>query len=496
MKIVLGGPGCGKTHYLMTEVEKMLEAGIHPKEIAFLSFTRKASYEARDRAATKFGLANEDIPYFRTLHSFVFRQLALTPSDIMGDEDFQTVGKALGLVTNVTEDSGLHMPDTKGSEIAYLEQFARATRQPLKDVCLQMQMQKFFDVDRYADSLLEYKRNRHVVDFTDILEMYANGQGECPKFRVVFIDEAQDLSLLQWEVVWRIIKGVEIVYVAGDDDQAIYEWSGADVKQFLALKGEQVVLPKSHRLPRAVFDKVNSIAARIKRRYAKDWAPAYEGGEVRKYAEPFMVDLSSGTWYILARNRYMLPGLVEMVRDKGFAYSYMGTSSTDSDSFRALLNWERLRRGDLLKHEEVMLLTKRMREGAWDEKKSRSLRSASPAATYTYDTLAPSFGLLVPKDEDWMSAIRMSIVDRQYYRAARRHGEKLLGTPRIIISTIHQVKGGEADHVLLLPDMSFNCHRSYSQDSDAESRVFYVGASRARQSLHLIHPRTSRFYEL
>ena len=46
------------------------------------------------------------------------------------------------------------------------------------------------------------------------------------------VDEAQDLTPLQWDMVVKIAKGVDRVYIAGDDDQAIYEWNGADVKHF------------------------------------------------------------------------------------------------------------------------------------------------------------------------------------------------------------------------------------------------------------------------
>ena len=54
----------------------------------------------------------------------------------------------------------------------------------------------------------------------------------------MFIDEAQDLSLLQWEMVRKIWSRAEKTYIAGDDDQAIFKWAGADVDHFIALKEE------------------------------------------------------------------------------------------------------------------------------------------------------------------------------------------------------------------------------------------------------------------
>ena len=72
--IVLGPPGTGKTTTLLNEVEKYLKE-TDPNRIGYFSFTQKAAYEARDRAMAKFNYSEDDLPYFRTLHSLAFRQL-------------------------------------------------------------------------------------------------------------------------------------------------------------------------------------------------------------------------------------------------------------------------------------------------------------------------------------------------------------------------------------------------------------------------------------
>jgi DNA helicase-2/ATP-dependent DNA helicase PcrA len=72
----------------------------------------------------------------------------------------------------------------------------------------------------------------------------------------------------------------------------------------------------------------------------------------------------------------------------------------------------------------------------------------------------------------------------------------LSGESRIHISTIHGSKGGEADNVLLLTDISPKTHTSYQENQDDESRVFYVAATRAKQNLHIVMPRTGRYFDL
>ncbi len=72
-----------------------------------------------------------------------------------------------------------------------------------------------------------------------------------PKFDVVFIDEAQDLSSMQWNMTKTIWDKTEDTFIAGDDDQAIFKWAGADVNAFFAFKNQMINLPliQSPRIP-------------------------------------------------------------------------------------------------------------------------------------------------------------------------------------------------------------------------------------------------------
>ena len=94
------------------------------------------------------------------------------------------------------------------------------------------------------------------------------------KFEVLFIDEAQDLSLLQWEMVKQIWSRAEKTYIAGDDDQAIFKWAGADVDHFIAFKEEVddiKTLDQSYRIPGGPIHELSQrIISKVQNRFDKN----------------------------------------------------------------------------------------------------------------------------------------------------------------------------------------------------------------------------------
>ena len=73
-----------------------------------------------------------------------------------------------------------------------------------------------------------------------------------PKLKAIFIDEAQDLSPLQWQLYDKLKENCDDMYLAGDDDQAIFAWAGADVNRFIKEPANERVLRYSRRVSRAV----------------------------------------------------------------------------------------------------------------------------------------------------------------------------------------------------------------------------------------------------
>lgn len=489
LTLVLGGPGCGKTTKVLDIIEEHLNRGVPPHRIAYLAFTTKAASEGRDRMCKKFDLDPDEIPFFRTIHSFAFRQLGMTVDQVMQGERAAQFARWSGLVmSEVSDEPGVIPMRTPDDRCMAALSLARLTRRPLIEVCGTVGA-SYRDTLRIEADLTRYKAESELVDFNDMLEHFIK-YGDPPPLDVVIIDEAQDLSHLQWEVVEKVCRGVEDVYIAGDDDQAIYEWAGADVDYFLALKGKRVVLPTSYRLNRASFDVCQRIISNVENRFEKDWQPSREGGLVDRTSTIHDMDLTSGTWFVLARNFHHLKSLEKYLYSWGYPFKHSRKgSSIDNDRVTALLNWENLRKGGSINGGTLKQI--------WHRIKPHHRPEFVPDVTDTqHYSPADVSALGVDLSPDWMTALVMGAHERNYYREIKHRGESLVKEPRITVSSIHGVKGGEADHVLLATDMTAAVYANYLTNRAAEHRVFFVGASRARESLHIMTPRGQKHYPI
>ena len=110
---------------------------------------------------------------------------------------------------------------------------------------------------RKIDTYEHYKRSggeNSFIDFTDMIGR-AIDEVEFPPLEILILDEAQDFTPLQWSVIYKMCDNVKRIYLAGDDDQAIYRWNGADPKYFTTyFPGRKVVLRKTQRFGEAVYN--------------------------------------------------------------------------------------------------------------------------------------------------------------------------------------------------------------------------------------------------
>lgn len=475
--LILGPPGTGKTTYLLNKVDEAIKSGISPERIGFFAFTKKAAEEAKERALKKFGDIN--LPYFRTLHSLAFKLLKLSRTEVMRTDDFKELGEILGSYTfsqqygenmeRMPQDGALGDVCMSLYSLQKAEMISpdEAWRKYGKDIAL--------DVYKYFVTNLErFKNQRMKLDFTDFMS-----RDFAPlDLDLLIIDEAQDLTKQQWRFAMQIGKIAKKVIIAGDDDQSIFKWSGADLNTFLGLQGNKKVLPKSFRLPRAIYNVANEIVNKINFRYVKDWEPADREGQVTWVNSPedVKIDLDS-SWLMLARQRYQLDEYERICRNQGIPYYLEGENILKSADIRVVFVYEKLRKTDSIDEESAKLLAK------YTETKLKEKES------YTKQDFNLDF------DKPWFDVLhKIGLETIAYIRKIKQNNISLLTEPNVKINTIHSVKGGEADNVILLTDIPGKTYKNYILSPDDEHRVWYVAVSRAKEKLFIVQPRMLKSY--
>lgn len=430
--IYLASAGTGKTSVLMDRLIAEIKSGVQPERIAFVSYTRNAAQVARERAAKLLNIPQSRLTNFRTIHSMCFHTLQASKQQMMDGPKYKDFGEQAGYsldkVTAIGWE-GLDWDEIRDRDLLSLEQLYRNNKAYFDKVS-----EDRIDNQRLSTFMAlysKYRKTNNYTDFTDLLEQYINEQ-HVEDVDVALLDEMQDSSPLQWRVVLQAFKNASRVYIAGDDKQSIYTYSGADSSILLKFRGMQHILDVSYRVPSRILAFANSIAKQIQTSYHVDCKSANAGGIV-DYINGIedMPDIQMNkSYYFLARTRSLLKPFEEWCRYLGYIYIKDGTPSVSQY--------------DLFEYRNGMT-------DEWPEEK----------LLYIHDVVESG---------------------RDKY------------APNITISTIHGVKGGEADIVVLRSDISYLVNKSMDVDEDPEHRVFYVGVTRAREELYIMNPQTHFVY--
>jgi superfamily I DNA/RNA helicase len=283
-----------------------------------------------------------------------------------------------------------------------------------------------------------------------------------PELKVIFIDEAQDLSLIQWSMIEKIEKDTQCdVWIAGDDDQAIFGWAGADVNSFIKWPGKEILLTKSQRVPIDVQTKALDVISRVGiNRIQKDYLPKEGRGEIieRFKLLDIITDMEKSDWLILTRTNSLLKPILPLLKRHGLFFETAQGNSIGKSLNEDIGYWNQMREGKEIAEIQLQRIKERMHE---------------------VDTTLP-----------WQKAFtRVSPTQIDYMDSMLVNGEDLTQTPRIRVSTIHGAKGGEATNVVLFLNQTTNTmagSKKSSEKQDEEYRVWYVGITRTIKNLYLI----------
>lgn len=470
-----GPPGSGKTRKGIEIVQKELQT-ISISQIAYITFTKSAIQEAYERLEAK-GL------YFKTLHAICFYELGLEKGQVAKDlsEFSELIGEKI-----TVKDFMLDIM-TEADEVLSCYN-AGVNRLLIRDEMYHSYQGTWskYRFDYLINGYDRWKQINDYQDFTDFLINYLD-LGDPLDIKVAVIDEAQDLSLLQKAVITKMTSLCERIYLLGDDDQAIYNWAGADASSFLNWKcDKEIVLDRSYRLPKIIKDFSQQIIQKVKNRKSKNFVCKDEVGSVENLNE---IDTIENETFILYRNRYFAKRFKEHLEFNGEPYTGYG-SPFDNVERKAIVSWNKIQ-SNVFTVRDLQQAVKFIKDGlinSQDKKKILAMTNLNDVLTQN-DFDLKNFG-----DANWGYMLDLQYGD-YFDRVINRYGKDILvEQPKVKLMTLHQSKGQEADTVHILPDMSRRTYANYMIEPDNEHRLFYVGCTRAKQKLILLFNQTDRFY--
>lgn len=480
VRVILANAGTGKTRRLIDEVTKELEVR-RPEEIAFVTFTRKGAEEGLRRICSKLMLEPSDLPYFRTLHSLTFHALNFNAKQMFGRIDQRKFNKEYGYNVNRVEvDTGKVMPtqDSQYLDFYDLERSGALTSRQLAEADIELGY-----YHQLVRNYEEYKARQCLVDFFDCLIKYVQ-DGDYLPVRVAMIDEAQDITALQWRVIEKAFSKAEKIIIVGDDKQSIYTYSGARPDFLIQLSKAFPVehLSKSYRIPYSVYKLSLAITDFIHEKTEQKAEPRMENGEGRILQlnsidrlsnfidiEGLYNNESETPWFILARNNCFLEEPKRMLEENLIPY-------WTSDGF--FMGGEIMRR---LKDYEGFRLSG-YKDPARKEDFARKFGIEDFSEPFTETNL-------FTEGRKWIYA---SYIEKY---GLDKLEEMCKWNPQILVSTIHHVKGAEARNVAVMLDTTRRTKNNIYNDIDEELRVLYVGVTRTKENLYLIDSKNGNGYD-
>ncbi|MFC7200503.1 UvrD-helicase domain-containing protein [Halospeciosus flavus] len=561
---LFGGPGSGKTTALLDRVDEILDQeDVDVRDILVVSYTRAAAAEVRERLAERL---DENPRSLRgnvsTMHAKAYELLDLSRSDVVGEQDKEEFCEDYGLPYEDEYSSGSRRTarsTTLGNKVIATSQWLQRTGRDVADwydVPFRWNEEEVRlppDVDENAQvgnkytptwpsdddrhdipesirAWRAYKGENDLVGFADMLERVEQ-RSLVPNVDYLVIDEFQDITSLQYNVYQEWKPHMEKVLIAGDDDQVVYAWQGADPDLLLDTEvTEDEVLPNSYRLPSRVLEVVQQEISHIDERQEKDLKPRKEGGAVEAVQSPSMLTLvrnvrqtiqesEDDTVMILFRARYQLFDFVDEFIGEGIPFKALTDQRLWTDRLEQYVRAvEALDADEPVDGLQARRLVDMLQDSAfgtgdrsevrdkleeWEEEEDVENATELEIEASTIRDLVP-FVPAPPAAADMLR--KVTRYQRKTVDAYFRGDYQGMDPSRVRVGTIHSAKGREADHVFVATDLTEKVVEQMAATADPEDlpegieefdrntdpvpvltdnerRVFYVGMSRARERL-------------
>ncbi len=508
---VFGPPGTGKTTWLLNKLEEIIDSGVDISRIAYLTFSVAAREEAKDRATARLPHVNPDkFKYFKTIHGICFTELDIGRNHVMQVEDYLDFARFCGV--QFSEDYG-DDTDATGTPNGWSTSLGNAymnIRQMAAATMLEATGAKFLaqfwpadvSMDAYHYTMKrydEYKQEKVKFDFVDMLEMFLK-TGEPLPVTHVLVDEAQDLSEIQWALVKLFSQRAEFVYLAGDDDQAIYSFIGASQYGFLDHHADEtIILNKSYRLRSGVWQFANGIIQQVAKRQDKSIDTKGLGGTINWWGMPAteLIDhIPLDDVLIISPTNIQLSRIQTRLEERGISHLYKGKAATDYTVTETFYWYHKARKGEPV---PIHMAARILRTLKLDGSKAMADQARLTPDDFISKATLTELGVrwIAGREScEYVANKKKNIrVNNQSFDIALKSQniEAMIEKPKVRLTTYHGSKGLEANRVILVTDCSKPAVDYADRNPDYERRLAYVGVTRAKEEVHISQPQTNDF---
>ena len=541
---IFGAPGTGKTYNLIERLQNHLNKNCPFDQTLTVSFTRVAAREIRARIAGQNQFTEKQLAQnVRTIDSYLMNRIR-EDKEICYTRDF------IKAFYNVEKESTIldHKKYNFYAAMGILRMGRIIIGDGIENILKYYDNLKSPQTSRtfliqLVESYDNYKKNNLKMDWEDVKYKGLNSKIIFPNNIVLMIDEAQDCNRLEWLVINKLIAVSKHVYIAGDDDQAIYRFKGGEVETFLQLPvTTTTVLDKSPRLNEKVYNLAQDIIHYIpqENRQEKSYKPtninvhkmphfgvtkSFRNKETleRNYlnmeiTDPdvrihwlFLSRVNSNldmrysqeifSWsQILAKNFFTWEQLEES-NGHSTGLERATTPNIPPEQIIGIETWLKLQKGDKISGLDVKDFYRVLPASfIRDRKKTALLKPDSiilKTGQYNYDDLKAKFYFDANIHAPWSEILNLKPRNKEHYTNYIRYLETVVKngnykkSKNILMSTIHGAKGLEAANVVVNTDWTKKSYMSYCKGGvwkDDEIRIFYVAVTRAKHNLFFYQP--------
>jgi superfamily I DNA/RNA helicase len=544
---IFGAPGTGKTFTLVERLNSHLKNKNNPSafdKTLTITFTKVAAREIRNRIGDYSSFSNEELEHqVRTIHSYIWQKIRGENRDICYASDF--IKNYYNVKTERELNPEKKIPFYNAYDIIEKGRIkvGDGIENILKHYDDQFKEQKGYGelcarsfLIGVAESYINYKKNYSKVDWVDVLYKGLNEKIIFEQQEVLILDEAQDCNRLEWLIVNKLIEVSQYVYIAGDDDQAIYRFKGALVEHFLKLTvNKSTVLKESPRLNKEIYKLSRAIIHLIPKenRQEKIFTPTnIQKGLIQRFRKKELLEQKylhrpvhdnnvNIHWLFLARTHKVLDmnyandtyswsqilaknNLTWEVVPKKEKYNGDERGTTPNiypHHIHDIKTWLALQKGEKILGQNIKDFFQELDPILFRERKKTSLIQKDSIilknGLYNYEDLKTRFYFDADIKKDWSEILELKPRNPdiysnyvQYLRNVMKNGN-YAHSKRILFSTIHGAKGLESANVVLNTDWTFKPYETYRKGGrwkDDEIRMFYVGVTRTKTNLFFYEP--------